>query len=243
MSLTDPDAERRRRDAEVPTAGRLVLPALVAFLQPALATIAMSGMVANAMDDVFDGTSVVALVIALPGTGATVFAIMRWAALSLRNPGLPGITAPLGLAALGAAAGLSMAAPPPAWVQAPAANLGVVLLGILGVLLLGATLFARGSRLRRRALDDEIMRTSRPVTGVVTNKGYTLPATEASAILTTVTYAFADAAGTRRFVRKSESIPMTDPLVDGERVDVWFDRADPSDVRRIVVRRRPESAR
>lgn len=64
-----------------------------------------------------------------------------------------------------------------------------------------------------------------------------------SALITTVTYAFEDAAGTRRFVQRSTRIPVADPLVNGEVADVWFDRADPSNTKRIVIRRRDAARR
>jgi len=44
-------------------------------------------------------------------------------------------------------------------------------------------------------------------------------------------------------VQRSTRIPVADPLVNGEVVDVWFDRADPSNTKRIVIRRRDAARR
>ena len=238
MSTIDPDAARRERDTATPAARRLLLPALVVFLLPAMATLTTVRMIANAENDVFDAASVLALVLTFPGACATILAIVHWALLASRNPRLLDVSAPLGLALLGAALGLSATAPPPAWVRVPTASPPVIVLLVIGALVLAYAVFARAARIRRIRREDEIMRASSPVTGTVTNQGYDHPTSEARAILTTVTYAFADAAGTRRFVQKRESVPMKDPIVNGERVDVWFDRADPSNTERIVVRRR-----
>lgn len=239
MSTVDPDAVRREREHQTPSARHVALPAAVAFVLPALAALSLSRMLANAiMNDVFDGASILALVLVFPGTGVTIFAIIHWARTSARNPGLLGISAGFGLAALGIAAGLSAAAPPPGWVQAPSLKPEVIAVGVLGIAILGCAVLARHVRLRRTRLDEALMRSSAPVTGIVTNQGYNVPYGEAAAILTTVTYAFVDAAGTRRFVKKQERLPMTDLIVNDEKVDLWYDREDPSDVSRIVIRRR-----
>lgn len=239
MSTVDPDAARREREQQTPTARDIALPAVVSFVQPALAAVTLMRMIANAsVNNTFDGASILALVLTFPGTGATIFGIVHWATRSARNPRLPDISAALGLVALGVAAGLSVASPPPAWVQPPSLKPEVIVLGILGIAILGYSVWARRARLRKIDLEDDIMRSSPPVTGVVTNQGYDVPDGEASALLTTVTYSFVDAAGTRRFVQKWERMPMSDLSVNGEKVDLWYDRQDPSDVNRIVVRRR-----
>lgn len=240
MSTVDPDAARRLREQRIPTGRHLVAPALVAFIVPALATAALVRMITNAAEnDAFDGASVLALVLAFPGTGATIFAVICWSALSHRNPALPGLSAPLGLAVLGIAGGLSVSASPPAWVRAPQPTVPVMILLVAGLGILGGSAWLRRRRLRERAREGAIMRASAPVTGIVTNQGYTMPDAESSSLLTTVTYAFADAAGDRRYVRKREHMPMNDLVVDGEKVDLWYDRDDPSEENDIVVRRRP----
>ena len=81
------------------------------------------------------------------------------------------------------------------------------------------------------------MRTTSPVTGSVTNQGYT-DFDEASQVITAVTYTFRDGSGVQRWVTKPSTIHVRDPLVNGEEVDVWFDRQDPSDQNKIVIRRR-----
>lgn len=239
MSTVDPDASRREREQRTPTARDLVWPAAVSFVLPALAALTLPRMIANAdLNNTFDGSSILALVLTFPGIAVVTLAIIRWATLVPRAPRLLDISAPLGLAVLGAALGLSMSALPPAWVRLPSPTSTVVILAAVGILLLGHSAWARRRRIRVIARESEIMSASRPVIGVVTNQGYDVLTPEAGSLLTTVTYAFTDAAGTRRFVKKWERMPMTDLIVDGEKVDVWYDREHPSNEHAIVVRRR-----
>ena len=239
MSTIDPDAIRREREARVPGASELAPLAAVTFILPALAALLARRMLAGLIaTDTFDWTSIVTLIVMVVSAPAVILAIIRWMSLSPRNPRLLGLETPIGLALLGVAAGLSLAADPPAWVQAPQFDIAVLILAALGLALLILSLRNLFARSRRAAADADIMRASAPVTGVVTNQGYTMFTGEQQAFLTTVTYAFEDESHTRRYVQVFERIPKTDPLVDGEEVDLWFDRADPSNTRRIVIRRR-----
>lgn len=239
MSTVDPDTARRERDRRTPTVRDLAVPAVVVFVMPALAACALSRMLANAIrNDVFDGASIVALVLAFPGSAVTVLAIIRWVTLSARNPRLLGISSALGLVLLGVAVGRSVAAVPPAWAAAPSLTAEVAIVGAIGIGMLGFAGWARRRRIRMTAREDAIVRSSDPVTGVVTDRGYDVPSGEASVLLATVTYAFVDAAGIPRFVRKQERLPMNDLVVGGEKVDLWYDRQDASNEAGIVIRRR-----
>ncbi|GAB3597485.1 hypothetical protein [Microbacterium tumbae] len=244
MSTIDPDAVRRAEADRVPGWRDLRLPVLGVFLLPTVPAFLLPRMIANAAEnDIFDAASVLALVSMVVAAAFGILAFLRWTALAPRNPALPGIAAPASLALLGVALGTSLSPIPPAWIQMPQPTPASIITGVLGIALLVLSAFARRSRLHRLAIEDEIMRSAPPVTGTVTNQGYDVMPTEASALLTQVTYAFEDQSGTRRYVRLGTAIPVNDPVVDGERVDVWFDRREPSDRKRIVVRRRPRSSR
>lgn len=244
MSLVDPDAARREREARTPTASDLYLPAAVTLVAPAIAAFLLMRMVLNAaLANTFDWASILAIVAAVMGMASVIFSGIRWFALSARNPRLLSPTAAAGLALLGVATGLSVSAAPPAWVRPPMIDWIVGSVAALGIVALVLAVGSTRRRIRRMAFEDEVMRSSAPVTGCVTNQGYALPPTEARALVTQVTYMFEDAAGTRRFAKLWSRMPADDLIVTGERVDLWFAADDPSDQKRIVVRRRPEAAR
>lgn len=244
MSTIDPGAAKRERAASIPTARDLALPALASFVLPAIATFLLVRMVHNMAEyDMFDWAAVLGIISMPLGAGGLILSTIYWATLGVRNPKLLDISAPLGLGMLGIGLGLQFAPMPPAWFAAPELRWEALAVLALGVVLLVASVFSTRQRVAKLAEEAAFMNATPAVEGVVTNQGYELLSPESSALITTVTYAFEDAAGTRRFVQRSTRIPVADPLVNGERVDVWFDRADPSNTKRIVIRRRDAARR
>lgn len=231
MSTVDPDAARRERAARVPTEKDLVVPGILAFLGGAVVTgsIVATAQVpaAGAVDENTAGL-LVAMGGVLLGGLVTIGALIFWGRASFRNPRLLGWVTPVAFVILGSAVAFFFVT---GSFVLPSALVGVAAL----VFVLALT--ARQRRLSLIDLEDRIVRESTPVEGIVTNQGYTHFG-ESNRILTAVTYAFDDAQGTRRFVQRGAMIDIADPVVEGERVDVWFDRLNPSDEKRIVVRRR-----
>lgn len=243
MSTIDPDLARREREARIPGGSSLVLPGLAAFVFAGLFAWSLRRMISDATDaDDLSGGLIVCLVVLLVSVVAAFIAIGRWGSRTIRNPRLPGWAAPVGLALLGAAVALAVYAPAPALVRAPSLDPLPLGLGIAGVLLLLLAVWARSARVRQQDAEERIVSGAPPVTGTVTNQGYTHFG-ESERILTVVTYAFVDASGVQRWVQKSEMIDARNPIVEGEQVDLWFDRMNPADTSRIVVRRRGLTAR
>lgn len=231
MSTVDPDAARRARAARVPAGKDLVLPGILAFVGPAILVGSLMSMAGEPGDgDVAQST--VRLLLGAAGTTlgalATLGGFFLWLRLSIKNPRLPGWAAPLALGFGGAGiAVLSMSM---------RVVLASALIGI-GVVFAVLAVLALRRRTARLDTDERLMRESDPVEGVVTNQGYTHFG-DSSRILTAVTYAFVDAQGAQRFVQRPAVIDVTAPIVEGERVDVWYDRMNPGDEKKIVVRRR-----
>lgn len=231
MSTVDPDAARRARAARVPTEKDLVVPGILAFVGGAVVTGSILTMTqVPAAGAVSENT--IGLLIgvggALLGGLVTIGGLIFWGRASFKNPRLLGWMTPIALILLGTAVGF--------FFETARFVLPSVLVGV-GALLFVLALTARQRRLSLIDQEDRIVRESAPVEGVVTNQGYTHFG-ESNRILTAVTYAFDDAQGTRRFVQRGAVIDIADPVVEGEHVDVWFDRLNPSDEKRIVVRRR-----
>lgn len=231
MSTVDPDAARRARAARVPTIKDLFVPGILAFAGAGgLMTCVLMMAREPAADEVsaHTGWLLVAMTGALIGGLAAIVGLIFWVRLSVKNLRLPGWAAPIALVTAGAGAGCLL-------------NAGPIVLGVslLGVSVLFAVLAVVGLRRRttQASTEEEIVRGSDPVDGTVTNQGYTHFG-ESTRILTAVTYSFVDGQGTQRFVRRGAVIDVADPLVEGESVDVWFDRTNPADEKRIVVRRR-----
>lgn len=234
MSTVDPDAARRERTTRVPEPRQLVLPGVLVLAGAGAVAVAIGSM--SGPPD-FDDTGAESLKLVLGAVGSTVGALcavggmIAWMSLSAKNPRLLGWAAPIALGLLGAGLGMLLMT---RGTPVPAVLIGLgVALGILAVVL-------RRVRSARADVEDQIMRAGPPVTGEVTNQGYTHFG-ESARILTTATYAFADAQGVRRFVQRMVVIEASDPLVNGEPVDIWFDRQDPANEKRIVVRRRGRS--
>ncbi|WP_217185037.1 DUF3592 domain-containing protein [Streptomyces sp. AC495_CC817] len=230
MSTVDPDAARRARASRTPTERDQLLPGVLALLGAAALAVSIASM-GRTPDDWSVEQSTLSLLLgaagSLIGALAVIGGLLGWVRTTTKNPRLLGWSVPIGLALVGAGLGLLLM------------GQTVVALSLLGVgVVLGALgVVVRGRRSARLDVEEEIMRTSTPVTGQVTNQGYTHFG-DSSRILTSVTYAFSDAQGTRRFVQRSAMIEADDPILEGESVDVWYDRQDPSNEKRIVVRRR-----
>ena len=237
MSTIDPDSARRERPLRRTTAASLLTPGL--FLLGAGGVLAWGltrGAATGFSDDAAD-QDVPAIIAAICSSFVLLIALGAWSIAASRNPRLPGWLAGIGVAVLGATAGHAVVALPPRWLQEPVFDLvAVSLAATAGVLLVLATI-ARAGRARRLDAAEELVRTTSPVTGSVTNQGYT-DFDEASQVITAVTYTFRDGSGVQRWVTKPATIHVRDPLVNGEEVDVWFDRQDPSDQNKIVIRRR-----
>lgn len=240
MSLTDPDAARRRRAQRTPTPRSLIPWALAAVVGGALLGFGIAAASGSGEPDFSESPIArVTLVMTLMPVGGilTLLSWIAWVGRVSRNPALPGWAIPVALALLGAAIGTAVARDRGALIGAPRPSLAAglllaaaVLFGVLGLL----------AWLRRRArldVDAEIIRTGSSTRGTVTNQGYT-HFSEGGRILTQVTYAYLDDAGDRRYVRRPAVIEARDPLVNGDAVDVWFDPTAPGDERRVVVRRR-----
>lgn len=229
MSTVDPDAARRARAARTPESRDLVLPGILALIGGG-ALAACTGSIAMTPGADAGLTAMLIVLVAvgsMVGGLCTVGGIILWTRLSIKNPRLPGWLTPIALALAGAAIGLLLAT---GRVETPAILL-------IAAVLLGIVAFVSGRRRAGRVdRETEIMRTGSPVTGEVTNQGYTRFG-ESSRILTAVTYAFTDVQGVRRYVQRTAVIEADDPIVNGEPVHVWFDPQNPSDDTRIVVRR------
>ncbi|MFD6700020.1 MULTISPECIES: DUF3592 domain-containing protein [unclassified Microbacterium] len=237
MSTIDPDVARRQRPLRRTTAASLIVPGL--FLLGAGGVLAWGltrGAATGFSDDAAD-QDVPAIIAAIGSSFVLLIALGAWTGAAGRNPRLPGWLAGAGVAVLGAAAGHALVAPPPAWLREPVLDVVAFGLAVVAVVLLWLGTVARAARARRLDAAEELVRTTSPVTGSVTNQGYT-DFDEASQVITAVTYTFRDGSGVQRWVTKPATIHVRDPLVNGEEVDIWFDRQDPSDQNKIVIRRR-----
>lgn len=241
MSLIDPDAARRQASRRLPTPRDLVPWAIAAFLGGALLGFGIEAMAARGTPDFSESPIVritLAMVLMPVGGILTIFSWIAWLSRVGRNPALPGWAIPTALSLLGAAIGTSVARDRGPLIGEPRLSLVAVLL-LAGAVLIGA--LGVISWMRRRArldVDAEIMRTGSRTLGTVTNQGYT-HFTEGGRLITQVTYSYPDGSGNRRYVRRSAIIEASDPVVNGDAVDVWFDPADPGNERRVVVRRQP----
>lgn len=230
MSTVDPDAARRARAARTPQQRDQLLPGILTFVGSGALAASISSMGASPDDWSVELSTFMMLLGAagsVVGALAAFGGLFLWMGAIIKNPRLLGWSVGVALGLIGAGIGTAVTGQ---------AVLPVVLIAIGVVLaILGVLVWTR--RNGRIDVEDEIIRTTAPVTGAVTNQGYT-HFSESSRILTSVTYAFTDAQGTRRFVQRSAVIDARDPIVDGEAVDIWYDRQNPSDEKRIVVRRR-----
>jgi hypothetical protein len=183
----------------------------------------------------------VAIIVTIVSSFPFLAAFGGWVWVAARNPRLPGWATATGIALFGAAAGHAMTAPRPEIIQAPFFDAVSVGLGVGGVVLLALGAVSRTARVRQLDFQDELMRTSSPVAGTVSNPGnmnFDSSDGSASWIGTSATYTFHDASGVQRWVTQGVTVHRSRPLVKGENVDVWFDRQDPSNTSRIVIRRR-----
>lgn len=230
MSTVDPDAARRARAARTPQQRDQVLPGILTFAGAGILAASISSM-GNSPDDWSVELSTFLMLLGAAGSVIGALAafggVFLWVGATIKNPRLLGWSMVIALGLLGAGIGTAITGQ---------AVLPIVLIAVGAVLaILGVIVWRR--RNGHIDVEDEIIRTTTPVTGVVTNQGYS-HFSESSRILTSVTYAFTDAQGTRRFVQRSAVIDARDPIVEGEAVDIWYDRQNPSDEKRIVVRRR-----
>lgn len=230
MSTIDPDAARRARATRVPQQRDQVLPGILVFLGAGVLAASIASMGRTPDDWSIEWSTMMML---LGAAGSVIGAIAAfggmflWVGATIKNPRLLGWSMPISLGLIGAGLGNAAAGQP---------VLPVVLIAIGAALaIVGVIVWRR--RNGRIDIEDDIIRTTSPVAGEVTNQGYT-HFSESSRILTAVTYAFTDAQGIRRFVQRSAVIEARDPIITGELVDVWYDRQNPSNENRIVVRRR-----
>lgn len=237
MSTIDPDAAWRERSTRRITGASLLLPGLFLLGAGAVLGWALTRGAATGFSDEVQDQDIAAIIAAIASSFALMAALGLWVSAASRNARLPGWLTAVGVAVLGAAVGHAVVALPPGLVQEPVVGPLAFGLAVAAVALLGLGTVARAGRARRLDAADELVRTTSPVAGSVTNQGYT-HFDEASRILTAVTYTFHDAAGQQRWVKRAATIDVRDPIVNGEEVDVWFDRQDPSDENRIVIRRR-----
>lgn len=230
MSTVDPDAARRARAARTPQQRDQLLPGIMTFVGAGILAASISSMGGTPDDWTVEVSTLMMLLGAagsVIGALAAFGGIFLWMGSTIKNPRLLGWSMPIALGLIGSGIGTAVTGQ---------TVLPVVLMAVGAVLaILGVIVWRR--RNGRIDVEDEIIRTTVAVPGVVTNQGYT-HFSESSRILTTVTYAFTDAQGTRRFVQRSAVIDARDPIVEGEAVDIWYDRQNPSDEKRIVVRRR-----
>ncbi|KJL34212.1 DUF3592 domain-containing protein [Microbacterium azadirachtae] len=237
MSTIDPDAAWREHSPRRTTGASLLVPGLLLLGAGAVLAWALTRGAATGFSDDAQEQDVAAIIAAIASFFVLLIALGLWVGVASRNPRLPGWLTAVGIAVLGATVGHAVVALPPELLQDPVVDPLAFGLAIAAVALLGLGLVARAGRARRLDAADELVRTTTPVTGSVTNQGYT-HFDDASRILTAVTYTFRDAAGQQRWVKRAATIDVRNPLVNGEEVDVWFDRQDPSDENRIVIRRR-----
>jgi hypothetical protein len=244
MSTVDPDAARRERQARTTTASDLILPALGMLLLPAITTLLIVRMIKASIAMHAPGWNIfLAMTVRTVSAAVVLFCLARWYSVVRRNQRLPGVLVPIALAVLGVGAGFGFSPEPPAWVASFEPRMDALILIAIGVVLLVLSGWTRARRIARNELEAELMRAAPPVPGYVSNQGYDLMDPDAVTLLTTVTFTFLDADGVRRFVQKYQAIPRADPIVNGERVDLWFDRAEPSNTKRIIVRRRAAGQR
>ena len=245
MSIIDPDAAARARAARTPQARDLRLPAILLLLGSfvtAYSITAFATVLDSESDDTDAGQWIIRIAALTVAAGATIIGLNSWVARSVRNPRLPGFGTAVALMCASAASGTMVVAPAPAWFQEPRMLAGTWWLAGTAVAFGILSMVSWGARAAGRRREEEIMTTGRLTTGVVTNQGYER-FHESNRILTSVTYAFEDLNGTRRFIRRPAMITADDPVVTGELVDVWFDPARPDHLKSITVRRRPAERR
>lgn len=107
-------------------------------------------------------------------------------------------------------------------------------------LLAGAALFAlmtlqRAVRRRRNVRSTARLREGHPVVGVVTDDGLAEFPDSPSPKLASVVVKFRDLQGTDRWVTRRATQVPGGLIAVGTEVDVWFDPADPAEVRKIHV--------
>lgn len=107
-------------------------------------------------------------------------------------------------------------------------------------LLAGAALFAlmtihRGVRRRRNVRSTARLREGHPVVGVVTDDGLAEFPDSPNPKLVSVVVKFRDLQGTDRWVTRRATQVPGGLITVGTEVDVWFDPADPGEVRKIHV--------
>ena len=236
MSTIDPDAVKKVRDERPTTAAQLVLPGILLLFFAGMLAWSITRLAQEPTRNEDDPGAMTLVWLALSAL-MTLTALGQWMRRAIRNPRLPGWITALGIALLGGAAGHSVVPEPPALFGLPVVDALTLALGAAGLVLLFLGAGARSARTRRIDAEEEIVRTTAPVTGSVTNQGYTHFG-DADKILTAVTYSFRDGAGVQRWVKRPATIYVRDPLATGEEVDVWFDPMDPANEQKIVIRRR-----
>ena len=80
-----------------------------------------------------------------------------------------------------------------------------------------------------------MMRSGTRTTATVTDKGYDI-FRESARILTSVTFTFTDLNGVQRWVQRPMLITASDPVVEGQETDLWYDPSAPGNDKRIVVK-------
>ncbi|NMM92248.1 hypothetical protein B2J88_49795 [Rhodococcus sp. SRB_17] len=96
-------------------------------------------------------------------------------------------------------------------------------------------LAAARSRVRLMESQEEVVRSGEPVPATVSDKGYVI-FHESTRIFTAVTFTFTDAEGLQRWVRRTMVVRAENPVINGQQTQLWYDRNDPGNDARIVVK-------
>lgn len=228
MSTIDPTLARKARENKRPSNLTVAVLLILQFVGGAAAGYGWTTM----MSFEYSVEPPVIAAIAIPvGMMLTIISSIVWAGVVFKR-------ADVGLAYGGAAVlsggGLGVLASVATGMSGTVALvIGVVLL-VLGIVFVVLGAWAAAARRRQGSREEQLMKTGTLVTATVSDQGYTV-FHESTRILTSATFTFTDLQGTQRWVQKPVLIHQNDPLITGQETRLWFDAANPSDERSIVV--------
>lgn len=230
MSTVDPVAARLQRQNHRPGAIQISVALALQFVGGLVLGYGLSSMLGGLLAADREPTPI-AIIAFAGGIPLTIVAGIVWVVLVFKSRNL-GISLGWAVFWLGAGLGALICARQLNSSITAGAGAGCWALGI-GFLAL-ASVTAR-SRTRLLERQKEIMCTGEPVAATVSDKGY-VTFREGMKILTTVTFTFTDVQGTQRWVQRPMVIHAENPVVNGQETQLWYDRSDPGNDTKIVVK-------
>ena len=237
MSTVDPSIARKARQARVPST-RLVAILLVLHVVGGLGNGYGWSSFSTFADDATvepDNLGLIGIVVGMP---LAIITSMLWTSVVLKRRDV-GLGYGFSAFWFGAGTGILIASERFPQAAELLRVLGVIALVICALLL---ALGVRAARSRRAAAEiaTVMMRSGTRATATVTDKGYDI-FRESARILTSVTFTFTDLNGVKRWVQRPMLITASDPVVDGQETDLWYDPSAPDNDKRIVVKLAVES--